>query len=111
MVLAQQLLPMFSAVDGTATSGIGSFPFPSPADNSLVLEPILLYENISYALRGKVPGVLACPQAVYGGISDNTVLPAVPGYTGRKFWWKSLGGPGVSARGGYAIDITGPWEH
>lgn len=96
-------------------SGNGAIPYPNPADNGLILTPIVIIESTAKTLRGELPGLLLCPQNAANRICPDgsslgafiTDVPSLPGRTILAVPMAYGGAPGTFAPG--FIDLTGPW--
>lgn len=89
-------------------SGAGTRQYPNGPDNGLLLEKPQIVEGTALCNRGMNPGAYVSSQAVLSNISNDSLITDVPGISGRKLAWKILGSS--SSRGGFALDITGPWR-
>lgn len=90
-------------------SGLGGRQYPNGPDNGLLLEKPNLWEGISLAVRGTLPGCYVSQQAINQNITNDFAITSIPGLSGRKLLWKIIGANSAATRGGFALDITGPW--
>lgn len=91
-------------------SGLSAdFPWPNPADYSLVAHPTYMREETTKTLRGVMPGALWVHQAQ--PYLHLTKLGDLTGYPGRKFIYWRINNDGSNDNfGGVLFDITGPWR-
>lgn len=95
---------------GNGGVGTGGYAYPNPADNSLVIAPLVVNEQ-GGVLRGILPGVYQPLHA--RPLSHLSELASPTGLPGR-----TLKAVGVSvststspvALGEYLVDVTGPWR-
>jgi hypothetical protein len=91
-----------------------SVAYPNGADNSLLLSRMLITEVTPLTMRGVMPGLLFCPQAV--GANTFPTRNKIDGqgiYAGRKLMAvNNSGAPAgtASTQATSFLDITGPWR-
>jgi hypothetical protein len=100
--------PTNSGMSGTP-NGTLALTYPNPADNALVVSPIMVADMTSVSIgawRGSLRGIYFIPHngPIAGGLAHKDKVSSTVGLTGRKL--VILGLPS-SACG--AIDFTGPW--
>jgi hypothetical protein len=91
-----------------------SVSYPNGADNGLLLSRTLVTEVSPLTMRGVMPGLLFCPQAI--GATTFSTRQKIDGqgiYSGRKLMAvNNSGAPAgtASTQATSFIDITGPWR-
>lgn len=96
---------------GTYDSGVaGLYPYPNTAGNELLLSPLLVSD--ATGLRGRIRGLLHCPQNL--SVSSFPALALIDGQgvlAGRKLLAVNGNTPAAnSSNSVYFFDVTGPWE-
>lgn len=85
------------------------FPWPNPADYSLIAHPVYIREETTNTMRGVMPGMLWVHQD--RPYLHLTTLENLTGYPGRKFlYWRLNNSDANNNDGGVLFDITGPWR-
>jgi hypothetical protein len=83
--------------------------FPNGGDNSVMFCDAYVQEQNSLAIRGRLPGAYVSPQAVRETLTNDYEVTNPPELTGRTLLWKVTGYGTGSTRGGFMLDVTGPW--
>ncbi|MGQ0708689.1 MAG: hypothetical protein ACT4NV_02960 [Rhodoferax sp.] len=95
---------------GAADGGYGP-GYPNPADNSLLLSPVILLEGAPLALRGSCRGLYYIGQDVRSALYHRDKMEGQGALLGRKLL--AVRGYGYARPGSDAgvalLDITGPW--
>lgn len=103
-------------VSGNDGSGNGvGMSWPSPFRQKTVVAPTYIVDSPKNsfsvgprALRGTLPGIYAF---MHGSIlSDGYTFIGAPGMGSKKFLTKVASSSGGGQSGGWAFDLTGPWE-
>jgi len=84
-----------------------SIPYPSPLDNGAALLPGYVTGSGQY-LRGVMPGFYCDPHKENSFFSGD-MLSNVTGLEGRRFRRFVTASRAHSSRGGFWLDVTGPW--
>jgi hypothetical protein len=107
-----------ASIYSMGSSSYAGFPswsaFPNPADNSMVILPVLAYE-VSAGVRGTFPGLYHCPQsslAAYNSLNHLDPVPATDVAPGKLVLTVKVGCPAQIASyfGQAFVDPVGPWR-
>lgn len=96
-----------SAQSGNTNSG--TFPFPDPTNNGLLLSPIDVRDT--GVMRGRMPGVYASPQYISTAMTHRTVIDGAGVFAGKKMLVVRAGSNSGNANAGTIFfDLLGAWR-
>jgi len=99
------------STNGFSAGTNNQIAYPNPADNSLLLNRVVLIEPGLSVLRGTHRGLLHTPQNCQAFFEMRQKIDGQGAFAGRKLLYISSNGAGGGTRSsGFFLDITGPWS-